>query len=165
MPASTISRAEAVAMVVRYYDIKTIGVAPTFEDVNASTWYGPAMQAAADHCVIQGDTQGYAKPSELLNRAQMVVLLYRAKQNLAYGLDCTDRRTPTSSSSSSSLSSSLSSHPSSAPQDAAMTTDDERQASTNHADPTVPLAAGSMVIVTMLGMAGRLFLTAESAMI
>lgn len=187
MPASTISRAEAVAMVVRYYDMKPIGIAPAFADVPASSWYVSAMQAAADHCVIQGDTEGLAKPSELLNRAQMIVLLYRAKQNLAFGLDCHDNRKAASSSSSIARSANISSVPrtSSAPaailsssqssssllssfssQNFSSSTQASLQASvpTDHTDPTLPIA-GVLVVVTMVGMAGRLFFAAESAFI
>ncbi len=89
MPASTISRAEAIAMAVRFYGLTSTGKAPPFADVSSNAWYSQEMAIAADHCIAQPNGLSYlARPSELLTRAQMVVLLHRAEHSLSYGKDC-----------------------------------------------------------------------------
>ncbi len=98
MPASTIPRAEAIAMAVRFYALKATGKAPRFADVSSDAWYKEELSIAADHCIVQPEGQPYlARPSDLLTRAEMVVLLYRAKHSLSYGKDCHWPGTPASS--------------------------------------------------------------------
>ena len=102
VPGSTITRAEAIAMVVRFHELKPLHIAPLFRDVSADAWYAKEMAIAADHCIAQPASASYsARPSELLTRAQMVVLLDRASKPLVYGQDCTWPSTIRSSSSSS----------------------------------------------------------------
>jgi hypothetical protein len=189
MPGSTISRAEAVAMVVRYYKVKSVGVAPAFPDVSKDAWYAADMQAAADHCIVQGDAvTGKAQPAELLNRAQMVVLMHRAKQNLYYGLDCGTKAAASSRAASSAgqqssqasgsaaapaLSSSVSSSAepagvSSAASSSALTGTGSMmgaapaQGASQH--PMLPVLA-ALLAATVIGVAGRLFFAAESALV
>jgi hypothetical protein len=89
-PGSTITRAEAAAMIVRFYDLKPLHLAPSFGDVGTDAWYASDIAVAADRCVIQGTGESrLANPNARMTRAEMVVLLYRARQNLFYGTDCT----------------------------------------------------------------------------
>jgi hypothetical protein len=104
LPGATITRAEAVAMAVRYFGLKPLSLAPAFSDLPEGAWYAPLMQTAADHCLVQGTTtRKLSSPNTLLNRAQMIVLLDRARQGLIYGQDCSwDAQIRSSSSSPSS---------------------------------------------------------------
>ena len=110
MPGSSITRAEAVAMLVRFYGLKQTDRAPAFSDVSESSWYATDLQTAADHCVLQGiDGSDRAAPGNLLTRAEMIVLLDRARHNLTYGMDCGSHAIPLkSSAAASSVSSSAS---------------------------------------------------------
>lgn len=88
-PSANINRAEAAALIVRAFGLDATGDADSFVDVPAGQWYTSAVQTAADHCVLQGDdTTGRARPSDFMNRAEMVVMLHRVDQNLTYGVDC-----------------------------------------------------------------------------
>ena len=89
-PAANINRAEAAALIVRAFKLDASGDAPEFVDVPSGQWYTDAVQTAADHCVVQGDANtGRARPSDFMNRAEMVVMLHRVDQDLTYGVDCT----------------------------------------------------------------------------
>lgn len=88
-PSANINRAEAAALIVRAFGLDATGDAGSFVDVPAGQWYTSAVQTAADHCVLQGDdTTGRARPSDFMNRAEMVVMLHRVDQNLTFGVDC-----------------------------------------------------------------------------
>ncbi len=88
-PSANINRAEAAALIVRAFNLDATGDAGSFVDVPAGQWYTTAVQTAADHCVLQGDDNtGRARPSDFMNRAEMVVMLHRVDQNLAFGVDC-----------------------------------------------------------------------------
>ncbi len=88
-PGSTITRAEAVAMIVRFFDLQPLSLAPRFTDVPEDAWYAGTMRSAADRCIVQGDAVSHrAHPAALLTRAELIVLLYRAEQQLRYGTDC-----------------------------------------------------------------------------
>lgn len=104
MPGSTITRAEAAAMIVRFYGLKPTGTAPIFRDVSTDAWYSADMQTAADRCIVQGSgTARLANPNERLNRAEMIVLLDRARRKLAFGSDCSWSIGGTTSAASSSI--------------------------------------------------------------
>lgn len=89
MPGSPTTRAEAIAMIVRYYGLDASNRAPRFMDVPEGAWYAAVLQAAADRCIVQGDDlTGLVAPDRIVNRAEMVTLFARAQQNLKYGKDC-----------------------------------------------------------------------------
>jgi hypothetical protein len=88
--SSIISRAEAAALVVRYFEFEPLGLAPAGSDVHAHAWYAPVLQAASDHCVILGDEHtANMRPADPVSRAEMVMMLWRGMKNLRYGTDCT----------------------------------------------------------------------------
>ncbi len=88
-PAANINRAEAAALIVRAFGLDATGDAPEFVDVPNGQWYTDAVQTAADHCVVQGDSgTGRARPADFMNRAEMVVMLHRVDQGMVYGVDC-----------------------------------------------------------------------------
>ncbi len=88
-PSANINRAEAAALIVRAFGLDATGDAPSFVDVPAGQWFTSSVQTAADHCVLQGDdSTGRARPSDNMNRAEMVVMLHRVDQNLTFGVDC-----------------------------------------------------------------------------
>ncbi len=88
-PGANINRAEAAALIVRAFGLEATGAAPQFVDNVSGQWYTESIQTAADHCVLQGDdSTGRVRPSDNMNRAEMVVMLFRVDQGLTYGVDC-----------------------------------------------------------------------------
>lgn len=88
-PGDNINRAEAAAIIVRSFNLDATNAAPTFVDNPDGQWYTADIQTAADHCVLQGDdSTGRVRPDDNMNRAEMVVMLYRVDQGLSYGSDC-----------------------------------------------------------------------------
>ncbi|MDA1209147.1 MAG: S-layer homology domain-containing protein [bacterium] len=88
-PGANINRAEAAALIVRSFGLDLTGDASQFTDNPSGQWYTDVIQTAADHCVLQGDDRsGRVRPSDNMNRAEMVVMLYRVDQGLQYGVDC-----------------------------------------------------------------------------
>ncbi len=88
-PGANINRAEAAALIVRAFSLEATGDAPQFVDNPTGQWYTDAIQTAADSCVLQGDdSTGRVRPSDSMNRAEMVVMLHRVDQGLQYGVDC-----------------------------------------------------------------------------
>jgi hypothetical protein len=88
-PGANINRAEAAALIVRAFGLEASGAAPQFVDNPSGQWYTESIQTAADHCVLQGDdSTGRVRPSDNMNRAEMVVMLYRVDQGLTFGVDC-----------------------------------------------------------------------------
>ena len=77
-PRDPISRAEAAILVRRAFGKKLLKRAPAFSDNTSGQWFTEAVQAAADHCVLRGDDgKRTVRPHDLLNRAEMVVMLQR----------------------------------------------------------------------------------------
>lgn len=90
-PSANINRAEAAAIIVRAFGLEASGSAAQFVDNPTGKWYTADIQAAADHCVLQGDdSTGRVRPGDNMNRAEMVVMLHRVDQGLTYGQDCGD---------------------------------------------------------------------------
>jgi len=88
-PGANINRAEAAALIVRAFGLESTGAAPQFVDNPSGKWYTEDIQTAADACVLQGDdSTGRVRPADTMNRAEMVVMLHRVDQGLAYGADC-----------------------------------------------------------------------------
>lgn len=88
-PNDRVTRAEAAAIIVRTFDFEATGDAPRFSDVPNGSWYGPWIQAAADHCVLQGDAgRATVRPNDRVTRAELVVMLNRAYDNLSYDDGC-----------------------------------------------------------------------------
>lgn len=93
-PADSVNRAEAAALLNRVFEMQRTGAAPVFSDNRSGNWYYDYIQNAADHCVLQGDADtGRVRPGASMNRAEMVVMFYRASQNMSYGVDCGVPRT------------------------------------------------------------------------
>ncbi|TSC57851.1 MAG: hypothetical protein Greene041619_926 [Candidatus Peregrinibacteria bacterium Greene0416_19] len=88
-PGANINRAEAAALIARAFALEATGDAPQFVDNPSGQWYTDAIQTGADFCVLQGDdSTGRVRPADNMNRAEMVVMLFRVDQNLTYGVDC-----------------------------------------------------------------------------
>ena len=88
-PGANINRAEAAAHITRSFGLEATGDAAQFVDNPSGQWYTDVIQTAADHCVLQGDdNSGRVRPGDNMNRAEMVVMLYRVDQGLTYGVDC-----------------------------------------------------------------------------
>jgi hypothetical protein len=87
-PLDPISRAEAAAIIRRAFGTVPLDRAPVFSDNPQEQWFFTVVQAAADHCILRGDPDtGKVRPLDLLNRAEMVVMLFRIDRAGTYP-DC-----------------------------------------------------------------------------
>lgn len=87
-PADPITRAEAAALIRRAFGKTRLGKAPAFSDNPAGSWFTDVVQAAADHCILRGDDGARTvRPHDPLNRAEMVVMLWRVDHGGVYP-DC-----------------------------------------------------------------------------
>lgn len=91
-PADRVNRAEMAVILKRAFMLNRLSIAPVFRDNgDTGTWYFDPIQTAADHCILQGDgTTGYVRPGSDMNRAEMIVMFYRAQQQQRYGQDCAE---------------------------------------------------------------------------
>lgn len=88
-PAARITRAEAATLIVRLFTLSQKNLAPQFTDNSADTWYNEYLQIAADSCIVQGNNgAALAFPNRNINRAEMAVMIERARKHLEYGKDC-----------------------------------------------------------------------------
>ena len=88
-PGSTINRAEAAAMMIRMFNYEATTGAPKFTDVPGGAWYASVVQAAADHCILQGDAGSTrVRPAASMNRAEMIAMLWRAYKDMSYADGC-----------------------------------------------------------------------------
>ncbi|OIO55549.1 hypothetical protein AUJ46_01105 [Candidatus Peregrinibacteria bacterium CG1_02_54_53] len=84
-PESPINRAEASAILQRAFGIGLQGEAPAFQDNPEGQWFTEAIRLAASNCILQGDAgTEKVRPSNNMNRAEMVVMLDRLKRGLVY---------------------------------------------------------------------------------
>jgi S-layer homology domain len=102
-PAGALSRAEAAVLITRAFALERMDRTPPFLDVGPESWYAYAFQATADACVITG-SNGQARPSQILNRAEMAMLTLRLL-SLQKGQACTQQSSVSSSSSNIAVSS------------------------------------------------------------
>ena len=87
-PGARINRAEAAALINRAFGLVGTNSAPQFVDNPTGQWYTSDIQTSADNCVLQGDDgRGTVRPGDNMNRAEMVVMLYRVDLGLQYP-DC-----------------------------------------------------------------------------
>jgi hypothetical protein len=88
-PDQPISRAEAAAMVVRFFQLRALGTASPFVDVPSTAWYMRPVTTAADHCILKGDDRARTiRPEESMNRAEMVTILSRTAHEIETGIVC-----------------------------------------------------------------------------
>lgn len=91
-PAGNVNRAEMATIMQRSFQLDRLSLAPIFSDNTGNqTWFYSPIQIAADHCILRGDgSSGNVRPSASMNRAEMVVMFYRAQQQQRYGQDCSN---------------------------------------------------------------------------
>jgi hypothetical protein len=88
-PNDDITRAEAAVIARRAFNIRPTGDAPPFIDVDPEAWYADSIQTMADHCFMGADdVGGKVRALDLINRAEMAVMLHRIDQNLTSGSTC-----------------------------------------------------------------------------
>lgn len=84
-PYGLLNRAEAATIIIRAFDLEQSVNTPSFEDVEDDAWYIDAINRTAAHCILQGDAgTARVRPSDTMNRAEMVVMLSRVNQGLQY---------------------------------------------------------------------------------
>ncbi len=88
-PNAPLTRGEAAVLLTRAEGWEPTNAAPHFIDSSPAVWYGYAVQAAADRCVLSGDPLTLqVRPYDTMTRGEMAVMLARATMNLQYGKDC-----------------------------------------------------------------------------
>ena len=86
-PQSSINRAEAATLIVRAYTLKKPedAAAPTFSDLTPGAWYVEPITHASSRCILRGDQTGdTVRPSDTMNRAEMVTMIQRARKAQVY---------------------------------------------------------------------------------
>ena len=84
-PHDSISRSEASALINRAFAKKKLGKASGFADNPPGQWFSDIIQAAADHCILRGDTgTRNVRPHDPVNRAEMVVMLKRVEEGRVF---------------------------------------------------------------------------------
>ena len=75
-PNASISRAEFVTIVTRFFDY-TAEYEGTFSDVSYSSWYADFVQAAVDMGLVNGYENGTFRPNASITRAEAVAIVNR----------------------------------------------------------------------------------------
>ena len=84
-PDSPINRAEAATILLRAFNLEGGTSAPAFPDNPNGQWYTTSIVVAGSHCMLKGDSAtGLVRPEQYMNRAEMVVMLKRLDEKLAY---------------------------------------------------------------------------------
>ena len=84
-PNEPINRAEASTLMIRAFNLQMNGERPNFDDNPQGQWFTDLINAAASLCILQGDAGSRrVRPSDNMLRAEMVIMLERALQNLRY---------------------------------------------------------------------------------
>ncbi|MFC5531409.1 S-layer homology domain-containing protein [Cohnella yongneupensis] len=80
-PDRSISRAEFASMLVRALGLDTsLGGKATFSDVKSDAWYAASVATAARFGIVTGLSDGTFRPDRNITRAEMAVMLSRAKK-------------------------------------------------------------------------------------
>lgn len=84
-PLDPVTRAEAAVLMQRGFGKKPLRRAPAFADNPPGTWFSDAIQIAADHCILRGDSgTRTVRPHDPVNRAEMVTMLARVDEGRRY---------------------------------------------------------------------------------
>lgn len=84
-PNSPINRAEAATLIIRALNLQMGDKAPSFSDNPTYQWFTVPINTAASLCILQGDTGGkQVRPSDHMNRAEMITMLKRALAGIRY---------------------------------------------------------------------------------
>ena len=88
-PGAKINRAEAAALLLRAFGLEPKGAVPRFRDNPSDQWFTESINAAARLCILRGDAgdEGPApavRPAAPMLRAEMIMMLLRLHQHLAY---------------------------------------------------------------------------------
>lgn len=78
LPRQTLTRAQAVTILWRYFDMPEVETTAVFSDVPTDAWYASAVSWAAENALITG-TNGKFTPNGPITRQELAVLLYRAE--------------------------------------------------------------------------------------
>ncbi len=88
-PFDNVTRAEAVAMIMRYLGLENVPKSDKsirFKDVNKNDWFYPAITSAYNCKIVEGDSETEFSPNRNVTREEVVLMVTRA---LKYaGLNC-----------------------------------------------------------------------------
>jgi uncharacterized repeat protein (TIGR02543 family) len=79
-PASQVTRAQFVALLVRGLGLSTESLSNGFADVSATAWYAQDVNIAAKIGLVQGVGEGKFSPDTMITKEQMVVMIMKAVQ-------------------------------------------------------------------------------------
>ncbi len=82
-PNKSLSRAQAITMMVRLAGIETDSGETPFSDVSDSAWYAPYVKAAYDYDMVEGYDDGTFRPTRRVSNAESAMMM----NNVNYSLD------------------------------------------------------------------------------
>lgn len=85
-PSSGLTRAEAVALLVRVAGLKPQSSATSFIDVPADHWAAGSIKTAVSSGLVRGYPDGTFRPNEVLNRAEGIALILRVSKQSVSGI-------------------------------------------------------------------------------
>ncbi|WP_151736845.1 S-layer homology domain-containing protein [Paenibacillus tengchongensis] len=77
-PDQNITRAEFASILVNALGLKPASTVSSFNDVNASDWFGGAVETASAYGLLQGYEGGSFRPQELITREQAMTIVSKA---------------------------------------------------------------------------------------
>lgn len=77
-PQRQMTRAEFAKIIVNALNLKLSTVQPTFEDVNADSWYASYVMAAKEEGIIGGYSDNTFKPNATITRQEIAVMVMNA---------------------------------------------------------------------------------------
>lgn len=77
-PDAEVTRSEFAAILTRALGLKAASGSHQFSDISGTPWYKPAVQTAYAYGLITGYDDGTFRPTEKLNREQVMTMLVRA---------------------------------------------------------------------------------------
>lgn len=81
-PESSITRAQAAALLARIFGWERKGLERPYIDVSDSDWFAYVVYAAAERCILNGNKETLRiRPDDGLTRGEMAVMLHRAQLN------------------------------------------------------------------------------------
>jgi hypothetical protein len=84
-PDSSVTRAEAAALLVRAFRFQAAAAAPAFSDNDPDAWYAEYVTIASSRCILRGDAgKTTVRPGDAMNEAEMLAMLQRSQRGLRY---------------------------------------------------------------------------------
>ena len=77
-PNDSITRAETIAMLVRFFNFKATSKTVKFNDIKGAEWYADEVKIAASNGIVSGYNDGTFKGNNLISRQELSQMIYNA---------------------------------------------------------------------------------------